>query len=274
MCSDRLPDKIHGWTMGQDDQVYNRENLYDYIDGGAELYLSYGFKDVRSRTYVCTGQPDIIVDVFDMGNSYNAFGIYSHSREVLDRAVGQGSHYTTGLLLFWKDWYFVSILASPETAAAKEAMYELAHHISNSIHDEGPLPEILKLLPEIGLIEESIRYFRHHSWLNSFYFIAQENILLINDQTDVVLAKYGTPENHYFLLLIKYLSADDAIKAHHSFIKNYLPELSIEPIVQIEDGRWSGCLRSGTYLIAIFNSPDREKASQLIGETRKRIEIP
>ena len=105
-----LPDNIEGWKVATNDQIYNSKNLYDYIDGGAELYLSYGFRRVISRRYSKIEQPDIIVDLFDMRTSQNAFGVFSHARETVDNTFGQGSQYTEGLLLFWKDYYYISIL--------------------------------------------------------------------------------------------------------------------------------------------------------------------
>ena len=43
-----LPERIGSWTIDTE-AVYTPENLYDYINGGAELYISYGFKKVYTR---------------------------------------------------------------------------------------------------------------------------------------------------------------------------------------------------------------------------------
>jgi len=121
-----LPDNVEGWNISEKDNIYDRHNLYNYIDGGAELYLSYGFEKVINRIYTAPGQPDILLDLFDIGTSQDAYGVFSHSRETEDETFGQGSQYTAGLLLFWKDHYFVSILAHPETEASKKAIFRLA----------------------------------------------------------------------------------------------------------------------------------------------------
>ena len=55
-----------------------------------------------SKTYQKEGQPEIIVDLFDMGTSQNAYGVFSHARETVEQNFGQGSQYTEGLLIFWK----------------------------------------------------------------------------------------------------------------------------------------------------------------------------
>jgi hypothetical protein len=186
-----LPDIIEGWNVVENDHTYNPETLYDYIDGGAELYLSYGFNEVLSRRYTKYEQPDIVVDIFDMGTSHNAYGTFSHSRETLDSTFGQGSEYAEGLLLFWKDRYFISILTFPETVESKKAIFQLARIIEKAIPNEGPLPQILDILPQKSLVPESIRYFHHYIWLNSYYYVADQNILHIDEKTDALLAKYG-----------------------------------------------------------------------------------
>ncbi|MCK5423010.1 MAG: hypothetical protein KAJ08_12640 [Deltaproteobacteria bacterium] len=265
-----LPDTIQGWKVAAKDQIYNRNNLYDYIDGGAELYLSYGFHNVVNRTYVKSGQPDMVVDVFDMGDSQNAYGVFSHAREEEDTTFGQGSQYAAGLLLFWKDRYYISILTIPETVESKKAIFELARKIEKAIGKEGPLPEMLTLLPQQSLVKESIRYFRHYVWLNSYYFVADQNILHINEKTKALLAKYGEKKKRYLLLLVKYSSDKDAKHAYDDFAKYYLPELSQETVVKIEDGTWTACRLEKNLLIIVFNAPVKDKALHLIEAVQKR----
>ena len=266
-----LPDAVEGWKISAKDQIYSRENLYKYIDGGAELYISYGFKKVINRTYSRRGQPDIIIDLFDMGTSQNAFGVFSHSRETIDNTFGQGSQYTQGLLLFWKDRFFVSILASPETPESRKAVFDIAGEMEKAIENEGPLPEILTLLPQQSLVRESIRYFHHYIWLNSHYFVSDQNILHVNENTDALLVKYGERMKRYILLLVKYKNDKDAGVAYNDFIENYMPRLSGEDVIQIEDGTWTACHLAGNYLIIVFNAPVKEKAIHLIEAVKKKI---
>jgi hypothetical protein len=266
-----FPDNLEGWKVTEKDNIYTQKNLYNYIDGGAELYLSYGFKKLISRIFTAPGQPDILLDLFNMGTSKNAYGVFSHSRETEDRTFGQGSQYTPGLLLFWKGRYFVSLFASPETEKSKKAVFSLARHIEAGIETEGPLPEILSLLPQESLVKESIRYFHHYIWLNSYYFVAHENILHIDEKTDALLAKYGERQNRYFLLIVKYQTEKDAKIAYNDFMKNYLPELSEGKIVQIEDSKWTGCRIVKNYLSIVFNAPTEEKALYLIEKVQQKI---
>jgi hypothetical protein len=265
-----LPEKLDGWQILQKDQYYSPDNLYEYIDGGAELYLSYGFQKVFSRIYNKPDQPEIIVDIFDMKNSYNAFGVFAFSREKEDSSFGQGSQYVPGLLLFWKDRYYISILFSPETEESKEAAFIIARHIESSIHKNGPLPEILKLLPEDSLLTESIRYFRHYTWINSYRFISNENILNINDSTEAVMAKYDYDNNKPLLLLIQYPDKSECNTARDAFIEGYFEELAGNPIVK-KEGEWVGYTIYGNVLAIVFNGKNKKEVDTLLNKVRHKL---
>jgi hypothetical protein len=175
-------------------------------------------------------------------------------------------------MLFWKDRYYISILTFPETDESKRAIFDLAGKIESTIAQEGPLPKILKILPERLLREESIRYFHHHAWLNSHYFVADKNILHINDATDALLAKYGDNEKWHLLLLVNYSNAKDAEHARSDFVKYYLPEHSGRRAVQVEDGTWTACRLTENTLIIVFNASQEDKAQQLIEAVQGNIQ--
>jgi hypothetical protein len=269
--SKTLPEEIAGWAVTEKDQIYTAKNLFEYINGGAELYISYGVEKVFNRTFTRDGQPDIIVDIFDMGGSYNAFGIFSHSRETIEQEFGQGSQHTEGLLLFWKNQYYVAILASPQTDESKQTIYKIAGQIEACIEGEGELPELLQVLPQAELIQESIRYFHHYIWLNSHYFVANENILFIDESTNAVLAKYGARGRTSVLLLVDYANDDNASRALKSFIQNYLPESSDGSVVKMEDESWTGCRITNTLLAIVFDAPDESTVRLLLDSSYKNI---
>ena len=69
---DLAPSEINGWKTDAKDGAYDRSNLYDYIDGGAEVYLAYGYKEAFARRFTRADQPAITADLFDMGSSGDA----------------------------------------------------------------------------------------------------------------------------------------------------------------------------------------------------------
>ncbi|MGV8137881.1 MAG: DUF6599 family protein [Mangrovibacterium sp.] len=109
------------WST-ESDQYFNHENLYDYIDGAAELYLSYGFNTVISRRYACPDEMDIVVEIFDMKGVRDAFGVFTNMREKNQHEFGQGSQQIEGSLIFWKGHYFGSLSTHKNTEKSLSAI--------------------------------------------------------------------------------------------------------------------------------------------------------
>ncbi|HDQ00421.1 MAG TPA: hypothetical protein ENN22_14735 [bacterium] len=267
----RAPQKINGWEIAETDKYYTADNLYDYINGGAELFLSYGFQTAMCRTYVADGQPEIILDIFDMGKSQNAFGVFSHALETVDDRFGQGSQYMPGLLQFWKGRYYVSILASPETETARAAMFLLAEKLERVIEKTGPLPRLIEALPQDSLIQSSVRYFRHYIWLNSHYYLSAENILNIDHDAEAVLAKYRMDSKQPVVLVVKYQNDKKASAAMQKFIAEFLDGQSDPPVLEKEQGKWLGYRVYGNYFIAVFESPNARIVESLLKSMEDKI---
>ncbi|HOW30072.1 MAG TPA: hypothetical protein PLP88_00765 [Bacteroidales bacterium] len=60
-------------------KTYNGSSLYGYMDGGADLYLEYGFSGAWIDEIVFKGSKHII-EIYRMNSAEEAFGIYSVSR--------------------------------------------------------------------------------------------------------------------------------------------------------------------------------------------------
>jgi hypothetical protein len=262
-----LPPAIAGWTKALPPARYAPHTLSAYIDGGAELYLSYNFQAALAVKYKGAGEEEIAVDIFEMRSSSDAFGVFAHSRESVDSAVGQGSEYAAGLLTFWKDRYYVSILAYPETAAKREAVFSLGRTIAGAIPREGALPPILGLLPAENLAPESVHFFHHYIWLNSFYFVSNENVLDIGPDTPAVLAKYKQGGGSMFLLVVLYPSDTRAGAAAALFRRSVLG--GADGPCELKPGRWTGLERRGGRVAVIFGAPDQAAIRGLFGKIKE-----
>ncbi|UCH15707.1 MAG: hypothetical protein JSV22_07010 [Bacteroidales bacterium] len=262
----QLPDSIYDWNAESIVYYNTKENLYDYINGGAELYISYGFKSAISRKYLKSEQPEVVVEIFDMNKPENAYGVFSNTRYEEDYTYGQGSQYVEGTLFFWKSKYYVSIMTTEETDESKKLVNELGKIISEKIEEEGKKPDILDLLPSNELDRSSILYFHHYIWINSFYFISDENLLLIDDNTDAVLAKYGPADKRSYLLIVKYDDKEAAGKAYNNFIEYYFPEAEFKNISQLEDQTWMAINLINSTFFGIFNGRSEEYVSHLMSE--------
>lgn len=268
----KLPDSINGWYQSDELILHTPETLYDYINGGAELYISYGMKEAFSQLYMHQDH-EIRVEIFDMGSSKNAFGVFSHTRTVDENEYGQGSQYFTGALMFWKGKYFISIVSNDENELIKQTIHKMALALDEKIQETGPLPEIIRLLPEHGLKKDGYCYFHHYIWLNAFYYIANDNFLNINTQTDAILAKYGSEDDRHYLLIVQYPSEDAASQSGKQFFTKFLPDHTNAGIEKLEDGSWAGGKVEGSFFIAVFNSPSCKIVNQLLNSVISKIHI-
>ncbi len=269
-----LPDNVSGWTKGEADREYDPETLYDYIDGGAELYISYNFQQVVSRRYSREDQPDIVVELFDMGNAGGAYGVFSQQREEENVQLGQGGQYIRGSLMCWKDRYFLSIMVLRETKEAAEAMTKIGEAVMAAIPDTGKKPELIGLLPEKGMVENGMKYFTHYIWQNSFYYISGEDIFGLGAGVHAVLARYGKPGKRIILLLIEYPDPSQSAEIFRDLRQDYFHGMNVKGVIKREDGKYAALSIAGSYLVAAFNGTNKHDLTDLIQLTQQNIRNP
>lgn len=271
LLSSLLPDEILGWKTEGEDESYDPQTIFDYINGAGEVYRSYNFRELLVRRFQKESRPDIVCDFFDMGTSADAFGVFTHDLEGEEVSIGCGATYKGGLLSFWKDRYFISLTAEEETPETREAIFALGRKIASEIKSEGEKPQILSLLPLPAINERNVRYFHNHIILNFHYFVAAENILFLGQETEAVLAALGEKSEREHLLIIRYPGDEGASQAYESFIEAYMPEARGHGIVQTEDGKWTAVKRVDRYLLIIFNASTSSSAEAEVERVIEKI---
>ena len=264
-----IPEKVFDWTAAEKPEAYDRETIFDYIDGAGEVYRQYGFRQLLVKRFKRTNHPSLTVELFDMGDSRDAFGIFSHSREGKTANIGQGSEFRGGLLCFWKNRFFICIYAEERTDQTDSAVLELAKGIEGTIKESGPLPELLSYLPEKGLMYTSIIYFHNQASLNYHYYLSEGNLLHLSDNTEALIARY---EPHKaFLLYIMYNNEDLAKKSLQDFVAGYIPEAETEGLAQIEEDQWVKVRAVANFLVIALEAPTEVIAGNLTGAAADKI---
>jgi len=266
-----LPKEIHGWSVSGEDKLFDTETIFDYINGAGEVYRAYNFKSLLARQFSREGQPNIIADLFDMGSAKDAYGIFTHSLEEEDAEIGQGATYMEGLLSFWKDRFFVSLYAEEETPEAKEALFSFAKKVALSISEEGQIPDIVSLFPPENLDRTKIRYFHSYIILNYHFFMADENILFLDQETDAALGLYKQNGERAYLLLVRYLNQEKAKEAFDNFLEVYMPDAGESNIVRTEDDQWTATRLNGNLLSVIFNAHSESHAKEILDSVENRL---
>ncbi|MBD3274345.1 MAG: hypothetical protein GF372_03495 [Candidatus Marinimicrobia bacterium] len=154
-------DTLENWNLEFGIEHYTPDNLYEYINGEAELYNDYGFVEMITAYYTQSdgGDAAIAVDIYDMGSPLSAFGIYSsYRRPGLEfQDIGTETIVSGANIRFYKNQYFIQVNGNsmePEIAAAAKGM---AESVAGNIPDADQ-PVELSMLPQQNRVEHSLTY--------------------------------------------------------------------------------------------------------------------
>jgi hypothetical protein len=159
-----LPDasRLAGWGVVEGPVSYGPDRLYEYLDGGAERYLGYGFRRLVHLRYQLGEDPlaCVTLDLFDMGGTPGAFGMF---RSALPAAATAESWCTEGyssgtIAAAWRGSLYLHGEADdgrPELVAALSGFME---QVCGRAPGEDALPAFLEPLPAEGLVPGSERW--------------------------------------------------------------------------------------------------------------------
>ena len=154
--------EIPGWQIADKPYRYSPQNLYKHIDGEADFFVAYGFVSLLGANYSSgsDSSDSITVDVYDMGEKLNAFGVFQSRRggESSSLKIGAASFGADGYLVFYKDRYYVEILSFVKAEQRKTEHVTMARKVAEKIQGDVSPPFELSYLSEFGRIEGSERY--------------------------------------------------------------------------------------------------------------------
>jgi hypothetical protein len=268
-----LPSEAGGWKWDGKETNCDSKTLFKYINGAAELYLAYGFQSLTVRRFEKSNQPPMIVELYEMASSEDAYGVFSFEHQDEAVGIGQGSEFGGGLLRFWKGRYFASIYAEGEGTEVESGILKMGKSVASSIPVTGAEPKLVDFIPgkNAGLVDKSVRYLRSHVLLNQRFFIAHGNILNLSRKTEAVLAQYLQDKQRIQLLLIRYANVKEAVDAYQSFMKTYLPEAGGKDRLKTEDRKWTFARQQNEFVVIVFGAPTEADAEVLLRAIEGRL---
>ena len=189
---------LPGRAVPQDQpSLYKPDTLYQYIDGGADIYLLYEFRSLLHQDFK-SGAVELTADIYDMGNPEDAFGIYAAERSLGYKfmALGVEGYQSEGILNFLQDHYYVKLSGSGPNAGA--LLDQFARILSGRIGGSRTLPALLEKLPQEHRVKHSEQYMRKdplgHEFLAPAYAVTyawgrQQSKLLISVANDAAGAR-------------------------------------------------------------------------------------
>lgn len=291
-----LPREQGAWTRPDVPRRITAETIFDYMDGGGELYLGYRFDhlDVFEYTPSDPALGTLLVELYAMKEADEAFGLLSTdwSGEVIsfDGATEDSGGpvpaaralYGAGLLRLCAGPIYARILAARETPEAREVVLAIGRGIAASAARNHP-PALTRALPAaidpgLTIRPERTVFLRSHLVLNAAYYLASENILALSLDTEAVTTEYrpstaGTRPIR--VIAARYPSPDRARAALQSFIRGYLPEASpprtkAPGTWKIEQG-WAGWVQEGSIIAVALDAATEALARTVAGETARGL---
>ena len=162
--TDLLPSAstLGDWTVAEGPVELSPDGLWEYLDGGAPLYLSYGFRQLAHVRYQLGDDElaSITLDVFDMASELGAFGIYGSGRPpgAELRPWGAEGYRSGTMAAAWKGSHFVHAEADDDRAVLIERLESLVAGVCDEIIGDTSPPTIVDPLPPDGLVAHSTRY--------------------------------------------------------------------------------------------------------------------
>lgn len=152
---------MEGWQVAEGPRIYDSETLFEYLNGGAPLYLDFGFQSMVHARYQLGDDSlsSVTIDVYDMGSDLGAFGLYRSARppEAEVREWGAESYRSGTVAAAWKGSISIHAQADDDRPELIEAMENLVAQIAKSVVGGTSLPQIVDLLPSERLVPRSER---------------------------------------------------------------------------------------------------------------------
>ena len=144
--------QISGWKLTVEGTVYTPNNLWDVIDGAADLFLEYDFVDLHIARYQQTADLEIKVELYRHKSTVDAFGMYSQERypdyHFID--LGTQGYVEKGALNFLCGEYYVKISTVQSEQPAQEGLATIAAALEKHLKRVKSWPGLIAAFPSHG----------------------------------------------------------------------------------------------------------------------------
>lgn len=253
---------VAGWRKRAPIAFYDRDTLYNYIDGQADAFFVFDFRACAAVDYVkdSAGKASVTVDVYDMGQDKDAFGMYASERYgAKEVPIGTRGYVEADHVNFWKGRYYVKVSGTGLGAGAKPTLTAFAKQVAARISGPAVMPAVLKALPK-GWITGTERYVRR-------------NVLGLNFLNDGVAADYAIGRARATLFVIKHPSPQAAARTMARFRAYEQRSGGTKPLSGVGDEAFTAkdrylktiaAARRGTVVAGVSGEVDRRQAARLL----------
>jgi hypothetical protein len=148
--------KVKGWKPVSDPLTFTADNLWEYINGAAEQFISYHFQELRVCD-VTDGKVTVTIHIYNMGTPLNAFGIYKSQRPKDANLLAIGTEAVVlppYQCLMVKDIHYIKVEAF-DGEITQTLGVSLLKAVANALPGKDRMPDVFTSFPEEGRIPDS-----------------------------------------------------------------------------------------------------------------------
>lgn len=167
--------EIPGLALTTEAMVYDASNLWEFINGAAELYVIYRFVDLHIAYYRSADRAEIRAEVYRHSTTEDAFGMYSQERSAESHflPIGTQGYAEDGILNFLAGEYYVKLSSNSFGDTVQQSMLKVARAMEGALGGPTSWPDVLALLPSRNRLPNSEQYvaesFLGYSFLKGAY---------------------------------------------------------------------------------------------------------
>lgn len=194
---------LRGWQPKGPPQHYKGEDLFLYIDGGAEIYREYGFKQVIVQDYRDANDRSITLEIFEMANAESAYGMFSFKSGAkgISYSIGHDARLEDYYLNFWKGPLLITLIGFDASAECREGILRLARAAEARIPLTGTRPSLISVLPKEWADSARIIYLKGVLGLNNIHsffpydlFRFKEGLAAERNSSTLFIFRYANTE--------------------------------------------------------------------------------
>jgi hypothetical protein len=172
--------ELKGFELKTEPEYYQGDDLFYLINGGADIYLEYGFKDVISAAYENEKGDGFKAEIYQMFNDSAAYGIFSFNRndKTIYHDIGDESIRQDDFLIFIKGHYYVVLTTQSNQEVQHIDLLKKAKMISSKLKVSGSLPS---LVAEYNQLAPNAIYLRGNLALSNIYLFDFTDIFQFSD---------------------------------------------------------------------------------------------
>jgi hypothetical protein len=171
------------WTLSEAPTNYRGDKLFVMINGGADIYHEYGFKQALSAEYENVRGKSIKLEIYEMEDPAAAYGIYTFTIGDGGKAlaIGREALLEDYYLRFWKGNLLVTVIGQDSEEGTVQSVVAFAKAVDARIAKTGEQPELAGLLLREPLPFSHPKYVRGSLGVMNSYIFATENIFRVRE---------------------------------------------------------------------------------------------